>query len=231
MTKIRYCGCGCGGRSVSKFIRGHNLRVKNPMEDEATIEKMRQSKIGKSPSKQTRKKISKALTGIKRSEETCRKVSKNHARPMLGKEPWNKGIKCPSISNSLMGKKRSKESIQKQSIALQGNKCAEGHKVSKKTKQYLREINLGENNPRWNGGIRAYRARRRELGYDPLNEWFPGCATHHVDKEVVIHIPEDLHKSISHSQNNKASMKKINDAAFAFYTEQFVEENFPELLI
>jgi len=228
MPKIRYCKCGCGEESVSTFIRGHNLRIVNPMDNKATIEKMRNSKIGVSPSKETCEKISKTLTGIKRSEETCEKVSKNHARYWKGKTRTFTEEHIEKLSKSLTGKKRSKESIRKQSIALQGNTCAKGHKVSKKTKQYLRELNLGENNPRWNGGIRAYRARRRELGYEPLNEWFPGCATHHVDKEVVIHIPEELHKSISHSQDNKESMKKINDAAFAFYTEQFLEENFPE---
>jgi len=59
-----YCLCGCGEKTLiakytnkrfgtiknkpRKFIQGHNLRLKNPMEKQDTIEKMRKSKIGKS---------------------------------------------------------------------------------------------------------------------------------------------------------------------------------------
>lgn len=58
--------------------------------------------------------------------------------------------------------------------------------------------------------------RKRELGYNPLNEKFPGSVGHHINRNDVVFIPEGLHKSISHSQNNLESMEKINTLAIEY---------------
>ncbi len=58
--------------------------------------------------------------------------------------------------------------------------------------------------------------RRRELGYNPLNEWFEGCEGHHLDNVNIIHVPEDLHQLISHNQYNSKNMDIINLRAWDF---------------
>lgn len=52
--------------------------------------------------------------------------------------------------------------------------------------------------------------RKRELGYKPINKKETGMDGHHIDKNLVIYIPEKLHKIIPHAQKNLESMKKIN---------------------
>lgn len=79
-------------------------------------------------------------------------------------------------------------------------------------------VMVGENNPNWIDGNAKERCRskRRAYGYDPLNEPFEGSVGHHLDRVRVINIPEDLHKSVPHSQNNQESMNQINILAWDF---------------
>lgn len=61
-------------------------------------------------------------------------------------------------------------------------------------------------------------ASRKDWGYDPINEPFEDSHFHHLhinnDKNIGIHIPAELHRSISHRNYDKESMDKINDLAF-----------------
>jgi hypothetical protein len=64
---------------------------------------------------------------------------------------------------------------------------------------------------------KAFKAKRkRELGYTPMNEYFEGSDGHHIDKNNVIFIPKDLHKSIPHRQEKPKSMYKINLIAWDY---------------
>ena len=56
--------------------------------------------------------------------------------------------------------------------------------------------------------------RNRELGYNPLNEYTEGTVGHHIDNTNVIFIPEDIHTSSTHSQNDNETMTKINILAW-----------------
>lgn len=67
------------------------------------------------------------------------------------------------------------------------------------------------------------KARRRELGFVPLNAPFPDCEGHHVDSEQVIHIPEALHKSVYHNQCTGQGMAQINAVAYNYLFKQEVE--------
>lgn len=58
--------------------------------------------------------------------------------------------------------------------------------------------------------------RHRELQYYPLNQSFVGSTGHHIDTKNVIHIPENIHTSIGHRQNNNKSMLKINLKAWDY---------------
>lgn len=58
--------------------------------------------------------------------------------------------------------------------------------------------------------------RRREMGSNLLNPWFKGCNRHHITKNDIICIPEDLHKSSKHSHKKPQTMGKINILAWDF---------------
>lgn len=63
-------------------------------------------------------------------------------------------------------------------------------------------------------------AKRKELGFELINDWFSGSHGHHIDKENVLFIPAELHRSIKHAQSDSASMKLINDAAYEWLCTQ-----------
>lgn len=42
-------------------------------------------------------------------------------------------------------------------------------------------------------------AKHRELGFIPINAWFEGSESHHIDKEHVIYIPEEIHGLMYHN--------------------------------
>lgn len=70
---------------------------------------------------------------------------------------------------------------------------------------------------------RKHKAKRRVLGFVPLNQPFDGCNGHHIDRELVVYIPEVLHMSIRHNVWNGHNMAKINAVAFNFLFKQEVE--------
>ena len=53
-------------------------------------------------------------------------------------------------------------------------------------------------------------ARRRILGYIPINKPFNGCEGHHVDMEYVVYIPKEVHRSINHNVRTWHNMDAIN---------------------
>ena len=56
-------------------------------------------------------------------------------------------------------------------------------------------------------------AKRKNLGFIPLNDYFEGSHAHHIDKEFVLFIPKFLHQSVPHNVWNGKNMEKINDIA------------------
>lgn len=66
------------------------------------------------------------------------------------------------------------------------------------------------------GISRRHSAKRRALGFVPLNEPFAGCEAHHTDKEHVIHIPKELHHSVYHDQWTGQGMDEINALALSW---------------
>jgi hypothetical protein len=67
--------------------------------------------------------------------------------------------------------------------------------------------------------IRKVKARRRQLGFIPLNKPFPGSHGHHIDKERVIYMPAETHKTISHSVLRNRNIREINTAAYRFLSD------------
>ena len=80
--------------------------------------------MGKHLTSDHKEKISKALRGRYISEETKRKISQNHARPMLGRSQSDKARALISEHNGrgMQGKKHSKEVIEKDRVSHLGKR-------------------------------------------------------------------------------------------------------------
>ena len=59
--------------------------------------------------------------------------------------------------------------------------------------------------------------RKRELGFNPLNNPFPGSAGHHINKDDVIYIPAIIHQKIPHSVKTGRNMGAINRYAYRYF--------------
>ena len=59
-------------------------------------------------------------------------------------------------------------------------------------------------------------AKRKELGFCPLNESFKGCEAHHISENFVIFIPVELHQSLFHNVWTWKNMEQINKLAVNF---------------
>jgi post-segregation antitoxin (ccd killing protein) len=70
-----------------------------------------------------------------------------------------------------------------------------------------------DNNPDKIAEIHSF---RRELGFNPWNKPFKNSEAHHLNKEDVIYIPIELHKSVKHSLKTGLNMSKINELAIKF---------------
>ena len=61
--------------------------------------------------------------------------------------------------------------------------------------------------------IKRCNKRKRELNFIPLNHSFDGAEAHHIDKDLVVYIPYDLHRSIKHNIFTDEGMANINGKA------------------
>ena len=85
---------------------------------------------------------------------------------------------------------------------------------------------FGEKNHNYIDGCgeqRSHAKRKRELGYTTLNEKFKDSHGHHIDKEHVLFIPEELHKSIAHNNFTGKGMLEINMAAAIWYSREICQ--------
>ncbi len=76
------------------------------------------------------------------------------------------------------------------------------------------------NSPMGREAKRKSRAKRRDMGYIPMNEPFENSAGHHLDDEFIIYIPDILHRSIPHNHFTGKNMELINTKALEWLTEQ-----------
>ena len=195
--------------------------------------------MGHPVTEETRAKIGAANMGKSPSLEAREKMSAMHKGHALSPEHKAK------ISAANTGKVRTVEMRARISMAQMGNtkrlgsRCSEETKVkisiaktnpSAKTREKMSTAKRGKTgllSNRWGGGMQVSRrrtsAKRRALGFIPLNQSFDGCEGHHVDNELVINMPKELHRSIWHRQSDKGSMAKINAVAYNFLFKQEVE--------
>ena len=58
--------------------------------------------------------------------------------------------------------------------------------------------------------------RKRNLGFNPLNEFIKGLVAHHINRDDIIYMPEKIHQSIAHCLATGRNMKEINNYAMAY---------------
>lgn len=124
------------------------------------------------------------------------------------------------MSAARKGRKKSPEWRAKMSALLMGRI------MSPETRAKMSAAWIGKTGSlarRWKGGPgvwrRKQRAKRRTLGFIPLNEPFAGCEGHHLDHDRVVYIPEELHRSVSHDVWTGRNMDKINAIARQYLME------------
>jgi hypothetical protein len=82
--------------------------------------------------------------------------------------------------------------------------------------------NWSKNNPDKMRTIsRKKAAKHRALGFVPMNQPFDGCEAHHFNQNEIIHIPQQLHRSVCHNVRSGKGMVEINAKAFAWFTEDW----------
>jgi len=69
--------------------------------------------------------------------------------------------------------------------------------------------------------IKRSNHKRRDLGFDQLNKPFEGCESHHINKNHVIFIDRNIHRSIYHTLKKPETMTKINFLALEFLTKDW----------
>ena len=72
----------------------------------------------------------------------------------------------------------------------------------------------------WKGGIKMsnkrHSAKRRQLGFTPLNTPFEDVEAHHITHNSVVYIPKALHHSIWHNMHTGQGMAEMNAVAIDF---------------
>jgi hypothetical protein len=105
------------------------------------------------------------------------------------------------------------------------NNCRywKGKHLPEKTKRKMRAAAShpkGEKSPFYKGGRKATKARerafRRKLGGITLNTAFKGSEGHHIDRQHIVFIPKELHRSVPHRLNKPETMEKINTKVLNF---------------
>jgi hypothetical protein len=169
--------------------------------------------LGHSVSEKSRALMSAARIGCKTSPEGRAKMSV----AKMGK---------PS---GRLGTYASPESKAKMSVSHKGHvSWNKGIPMSSEARAKLSSAQTGKFGPlssHWKGGTQIStakgHAKRRILGFVPLNSPFLGCEAHHINKTDVIYVPYKLHHSVSHNQWTGKGMTAMNTLAGAFLTEDW----------
>ncbi len=123
---------------------------------------------------------------------------------------------------------RSKEIILKISVGCTGKSKSKNHCIH--ISEGKRGKRMGKLSSNWKGGkklrvARSAAKRKRHLGFIPLNNCeVDGWVGHHIDKNYVIFIPEELHHSVWHSVIKDINMNTINDKVYEWFIYYYLKE-------
>ena len=196
IRKMSKCECGCGGEASSgrRFIRGHNLRINNPMKNPEVAKKARESKTGKTyeemygveEAKRKKKNMSvwmkknNPFRGCKHTEKTCKKMSNN------GKDEWKN-----KTYEEIFGEEKAIIIKEKQSNSMKGNENNLGKHLSEETKRKISKGHRGKpmSESHFRNWLKSLLKRptkvEEELGI-LLKELFPGEYKYVGNGEVII---------------------------------------------
>ena len=162
------------------------------------------------------------------SEETKAKISASEK----GKVTWNKGIPRTDAEKAKIAAGQvghvMPESVRLALLKanLDRHDSAEtsarrsagqmGHSVSPEARAKLSVA-------RWKGGravsARKDHAKRKNLGFVPINQPFAGCEGHHLDHDYAVYIPKVLHHSVPHNVWTGRNMEQINSLALQWLAQ------------
>lgn len=125
------------------------------------------------------------------------------------------------------GKPKSAEWRANLSVAMMGRPGRPNSPEARARMSIAKKGKTGIESNNWQGGPQVsgpkHNAKRRTLGFVPLNAPFAGCEGHHVDNEQIINMPAALHKSVYHNQTTGQGMAQMNAIAYNFLFKQEVE--------
>ena len=127
---------------------------------------------------------------------------------MFDRKKHNKEYKKTS-----RGKKTIAEAQERYMQTEKGKAKSEKYSQSEEGKTKRRErrqSDLGKNL------IKRAKAKRRQLGFIPLNEYFEGSDAHHISENFVIYMLKELHESLSHNIWTWHNMEQMNKLAIKF---------------
>lgn len=161
---------------------------RKPISDDARLNHVRAAQFRPPHSDETRKRISKVLTGRPVSDETRQKISESEK----GKKVSDKTIH--KLSESHKGIPQSEETRQKRSASRQGIDYMDWDGYTDKSRPHITPVHA------------CYH----------LNKWFHNCAGHHITPSIIIFIPVHIHRSVPHNMMTGSGMDKMNSIAIDF---------------
>lgn len=149
-------------------------------------------------------------------------------------------------------KQRSKEYYykNKENVLLRVRTYTDEHKdeIYKRHREYatINKEHLKEYKAKWARSelgrlyIHNRRVKRQELGYKPINNYFKGSHYHHlryitetghIDNDIGVFIPAELHKSVCHNGTTRINMDIINRLALEWYFDNTSEDRINQLAV
>jgi len=127
------------------------------------------------------------------------------------KRKYINGHYSKGVNNSNYGKSRPKEVGQK----ISQTRIERGVAVGENNPNFGKGL-FGEDNGRYNGGkkmsVKRSHAKRRELGFDPVNEplHIDDEVAHHLTVEYVAYVPDFINRARYHDVHKGENMDEIN---------------------
>jgi len=137
---------------------------------------------------------------------------------------WNKGIPMGNEAKLKSSVSHKGQHSSPETEFKKGNiPYSKGFNLSKEHREKLSMNHWdcsGKSHPMYidGNGKKRRNAKRRELGFDPINEpTSDDMVAHHITKEYVAYIPEFINKSCRHNVCTEKNMGEVN-----FYTLNYL---------
>jgi len=158
------------------------------------------------------------------SEKHVQKMSDAH----VGKIPWNKGLVGVQIFSNETKEKMKNSHLGKTSGMKGKVPWNKGVPQTEEHKRINSESHKGQIPWNWKGGkklkyIRNANKRKRELGFNPINEYYPNLEGHHINKIDVIFVPINWNHMVPHNIYTGKNMDVVNSYAFFFIVQQNIQ--------